>query len=77
MIATRRTTILLQSSVERLRKVGIESARLDAELLLCAVLKCNRTQLLLRADDDATLDNDSLAKFESFMSRRLKREPIA
>lgn len=68
-----------QSSVNRLRRQGIDSAQLDAELLLCAVLQCDRSQLfLMRADDELRrLDADAPRRFESLLQRRLQREPLA
>lgn len=52
-----------------------DSARLDAELLLCEVLSCNRTYLFTWPDK--ALADESLSLFESLVERRAKGEPIA
>lgn len=52
-----------------------DSARLDAELLLCDVLSCNRTYLFTWPDK--TLSDEYLAAFDALVARRVKGEPIA
>lgn len=52
-----------------------DSARLDAELLLCEVLSCNRTYLFTWPDK--TLSDESLAAFNALVARRAEGEPIA
>jgi release factor glutamine methyltransferase len=65
---------LLKSSEKQLLAVGIESARGEAEWLLAAVLNTDRTNLYLM--HERWLQPDELAKFDAFLSRRLKREPL-
>lgn len=66
---------LLQDAVERLRGVGVESARLDAELLLGMVLEVDRTSLLAHAD--ALVGDGQVARFQDAVGRRLAGEPVA
>ena len=54
---------------------GIENPRLDAELLLCAVLKCER--ITLYVEFDRPLDEDELKLYRNFVARRAAFEPIA
>lgn len=54
---------------------GVENPRLDAEILLCAVLKCQRINLYV--DFERPLSEDELAKFKGYVLRRAKHEPIA
>jgi len=54
---------------------GIESPRLEAELLVCLVLGCTRIQLIL--DRDRPLADTELARARSLVARRRRREPIA
>ena len=58
-----------------LSSAGIETARLDAELLLCHVLGCSREQLVLAAREP--LGATDRHAFQSLLSRRLAREPVA
>lgn len=54
---------------------GVENPRLDAEILLCAVLKCQRINLYV--DFERPLSEDELATFRGYVLRRAKHEPIA
>ena len=58
-----------------LSQVGIESARLDAELLLGAVLGQRREELYLSFE--RSLGNRERRLFQSLLERRALREPIA
>ncbi|MBR1729325.1 MAG: peptide chain release factor N(5)-glutamine methyltransferase, partial [Selenomonadaceae bacterium] len=53
----------------------IENARLEAEILLCNVLKTNRLNLYLNSDRHLT--DDHLFMYKKLIQRRLKGEPIA
>jgi release factor glutamine methyltransferase len=55
--------------------VGIDSARLDAELLLAHALEMSREQLVVA--QGIALESGQLAGYESLLRRRLEREPIA
>src|ERR1700693_4634774 len=59
----------------RLAAAGVDTPRLDAELLLAHVLGMRREQLVLRAED--LLDPGSRTRFEALARRRATREPVA
>ena len=54
---------------------GIENPRLDAELLLCEVLHCERITLYVHFDQP--LQESELARSRDFIIRRGKQEPLA
>ena len=54
---------------------GVENPRLDAEVLLCAVLECQRIKLYV--DFERPLSNEELAKYKSYVQRRAQHEPLA
>jgi release factor glutamine methyltransferase len=74
--AEKRWTILslIQWSETYLAERGIESPRLNAELLLARVLGMQRLDLYTRFDKP--LIDDELARYKSLFLRRLKREPL-
>ena len=57
------------------RTRGIETPRLEAELLLCHALRCTRIQLIV--DRDRLLAPNELTAYRSLVARRRKREPVA
>ncbi|WP_305044048.1 peptide chain release factor N(5)-glutamine methyltransferase [Geoalkalibacter sp.] len=57
------------------RERGIESARLDADLLLAATLGVDRVGLYLRYDQP--LNAEELSRFRARVARRARREPLA
>ncbi|MBQ9764195.1 MAG: peptide chain release factor N(5)-glutamine methyltransferase [Phascolarctobacterium sp.] len=54
---------------------GVENPRLDAEVLLCAVLKCERINLYV--DFERPLTETELAQFKQYVVRRAAHEPLA
>jgi release factor glutamine methyltransferase len=58
-----------------LEEVGCDSPRLDAELLLAHVLGVDRSQLVIRANDQAGPDDRT--RYLALLSRRASREPVA
>ena len=54
---------------------GVDNPRLDAEVLLCAVLDCGRINLFL--DQDRPLVEKELGQYKSYVMRRAQHEPIA
>ena len=54
---------------------GIENPRLDAEVLLCAVLKCQRINLYVHFDQP--LKAEELQQYREYVLRRGKQEPLA
>lgn len=54
---------------------GGDSPRVDAELLLCELLGCNRAGLLIREDD--TLTTEIALRYAALIERRQLGEPVA
>lgn len=54
---------------------GVENPRLDAEVLLCDVLKCTRLDLYTHFDQP--LEEAELKKYREYVARRAKMEPLA
>jgi release factor glutamine methyltransferase len=65
----------LEEAVNVLRKAGIVSPRLDAEVLLCHILHADRTQLLMRGH--TLLTDQQLQCFRQWVARRELNEPVA
>ena len=53
----------------------IETPRLDAEVLLCYVLKCERIYLII--NKDKLIDKTKADLYFSYISRRQKNEPVS
>ncbi|MBI4516889.1 MAG: peptide chain release factor N(5)-glutamine methyltransferase [Deltaproteobacteria bacterium] len=66
---------VLQRATARLRRAGIDTARLDAEVLLAHASGMTRTRLM--ALDGAPLSDSALSAFEAGLVRRVRREPLA
>ncbi len=64
----------LQLSTDFLEKKGIESPRLNAELLLADILNCKRLDLYLKFDQP--LKENEVDKYREWISRRGKFEPL-
>lgn len=62
-------------SNKRLQDAGIESSRLDAELILSYVINKNRTYLHAHYDD--ILSQDEQIKAERILQKRVERYPLA
>lgn len=71
--ATRRAALVW--GAEHLAAVGVESPRLDARLLLAAVLETAPAALL--ANLAARVDGPQAARFAALIARRVAREPVA
>jgi release factor glutamine methyltransferase len=54
---------------------GVETPRLDAEVLLAAAAGLDRTRLIARLRDPVA--NDAAARFRDLVTRRRRREPVA
>ncbi len=67
--------LLLQWGVSALREAGIETARLDAEVLLADVLGCSRAQLFARFHD--SVGRREVAAYRGLVVRRARGEPVA
>ena len=66
---------LLEWTTERFAKERIESARLEAQLLLAHALHCDRVQLY--TNFDKPLGEPELAAYRELVRRRLAGEPVA
>lgn len=54
---------------------GVETPRLDAEVLLCDVLNCQRINLYVNFDQP--LNEEELKKYRNYVARRANNEPLA
>ena len=66
---------VLRWAADDFRARGIETPRLDADLLLAHALSTTRIQLVV--DAKRPLDADELARFRELVKRRRLREPVA
>jgi release factor glutamine methyltransferase len=66
---------VLRWATDDFRARGVDSPRLDAELLLGRALSCTRIQLI--ADAKRGLESDELTRFRELVKRRRAREPTA
>ncbi len=66
---------VLSWTTDRFSQVGLESARLDAEVLLAHALDVQRVGLYI--DLDRPLDDAERDRYRGLVSRRLQREPVA
>ncbi|MFH1195151.1 MAG: peptide chain release factor N(5)-glutamine methyltransferase [bacterium] len=64
----------IQLSTEYLDKKGIESPRMNAELLLADILNCKRLDLYLKFDQP--LKEEETAQYREYIKRRGKFEPL-
>ena len=65
---------LIEWTADFLRQKGIESARLDAEVLLAHVLGTTRLDLYVHYDEP--VGSEALTRYREAVSRRAKREPL-
>jgi release factor glutamine methyltransferase len=71
---TPKASVVLEAAAASLAAAGIESAQLDAQLLLAAATHVDRAALL---SGSADLSPKTLAQFVPMMARRTAREPVA
>src|SRR4051794_4765393 len=64
----------LRSATKRLNEAGIETARLDSQLLLAWVLNCRREDLA--REPESVLDISVREEFELALARRAARVPL-
>jgi release factor glutamine methyltransferase len=74
-IAAGRVQEALQAATDALAAAGVETPRLDAELLLGAAAGLDRARLA--ADPDAAVAPDAARRFGEMVRRRIRREPVA
>jgi release factor glutamine methyltransferase len=65
----------LSEATLRFQKAGIESARIDAELLMRDVAGLDGISIITK--NDMTLSADQESKWQNFVMRRLNQEPIS
>jgi release factor glutamine methyltransferase len=65
----------LVAATARLTAAGVDSPRLDAEVLLASALGVDRARLIL--DRDVPVHPAAAVQFETFVARREAREPVA
>lgn len=65
----------LQAAAEALRAAGVETPRLDAELLLEEATGWDRTRFAV--EPEAALPRGASRQFAGFVRRRVRREPVA
>jgi release factor glutamine methyltransferase len=65
---------LLRAATAELLGVGIDTPRVDAELLAAYVLDISRGELALRADEP--VDASARTRYEALLARRVAREPL-
>jgi len=72
-----RMTIIdtINDAEESFRKVGIESPRLDAEILIAHALRCERVDLYIHRD--RVIDEGDSNLISEFIDRRGRHEPVA
>lgn len=75
MVETLSVRQTLADAERALAQAGVDSARLDAELLLAEVLGVGREQLIVNARE--TVEPAMVARFEELLERRVSREPVA
>jgi release factor glutamine methyltransferase len=66
---------LIRIATLELAESGIETARIDAEVLLRRTLGVDRTRLFMRLRD--SVDTVAAARFQSLVERRVSGEPVA
>lgn len=66
---------LIRWADERFKKEGLQTPRLDAEVLLAEALSLDRVGLYTHFDQP--LKPDELGRFKKLIVRRLRREPVA
>lgn len=66
---------LLIQAVRRLTEAGVDTPRLDAEVLLAEVLNIPRVDLVLRRDGDLT--DAQRAHFDALINERVQRRPVS
>ena len=65
---------MLNCAAESLAAAGIDSARLDAELLMASAFNCERIEVIAGAIE---VSDEAMIRFEESIRRRVAREPLA
>lgn len=65
----------LRAAASTLAAAGVDSPRLDAELLMADALRIDRARLVM--DSRAPLSGEAAGRFDRLLARRVGREPVA
>jgi release factor glutamine methyltransferase len=65
----------VRNAAAELAKVGCDTPRLDAELLLARAMDSDRAAVAMRGDEEAS--SDLRTRYLALLSRRARREPVA
>jgi release factor glutamine methyltransferase len=65
----------LRAAVDAMKAAGVETPRLDAELLLAAAMESDRSHLA--SSPEAEIPPAATRRFAEMVRRRLRREPVA
>lgn len=66
---------MIRKAVDRLKMAGVDTPRLDAEVMLAHVLGIKRTDLLFL--NDIELTDTQLKQFEAMVDQRMQRKPVS
>jgi release factor glutamine methyltransferase len=66
---------IVQHTAHRFESAGIESAKIDAEVLISSALNIERYKLV--SHRDRLLEENEISKIEKYTKRRLRFEPVA
>ncbi|WP_304828909.1 peptide chain release factor N(5)-glutamine methyltransferase [Candidatus Binatus sp.] len=69
-----RAVELIETAARRLAECGVESSRLDAQLLMAEAADVTRAEVIAGS---RMLSAEQLARFDAMIERRMRREPIA
>ena len=69
------TRSLLQKGIQQLEQAGVDTPRIDVELMLMQAWDVSQTDLIIRGQDE--VPEDVVSQFNQLLERRLKREPLA
>lgn len=61
-------------ATDQLKQAGVPDARLDAEYLLAELMRVSRLQLI--ADSGLPLPDELKTQYDSWLARRMRREPL-
>jgi release factor glutamine methyltransferase len=67
---------LLSESSSKLKKAGVTSAIVDAELIACFCLGISRSELALMTATNQEFPKDSIENFQLALARRVARQPL-
>lgn len=65
---------LLKQATELLKSNNIQEAQLDAEILLCDILKISKSKLYTLRKE--TISEEQYKKYKDYLKRRIAREPV-